>query len=267
MKFMYKRFFAYVVDMVIILMLVSFLSKISFINPQLGKYNSYSVKYQDVYIGYRNFATDFNKYYSDGKIDSDEYDKLIKKYADSSKYIEKYYSDGKITKKEHKKIIKSLTDDFTIKYKKLYYKVNSYSKVSNIILVIVMMLYFVGLNIIFNGQTLGKKIMGIRIVSSNNNDLSIVNYLIRVVVLYSPLYYLLIIIGNCILNANDFYNFASVLSNIKDYLFVIIVIMMFVRNDKRGLHDILSKTKVIDEKELKTDFGNKEKKVIDSEEN
>ena len=260
MKYMYKRFFAYVLDMVIVLVLASFISNIRFINPSIGKYDSYNTKYQNTYITYQGFISDFNRYYSDNKLSDNEYSKLNKRYKDNIKYIDKYYSDNKITKSEYKKIIKDVNKDFKNIYKDLYYNVNKYSVVYDVILIVLILLYFVLFNVIFNGQTLGMKVMGIKVIGVNKENISFINYLVRTVILYNPIYYLLIIIGNYIFDVNDFYNYSLVLSNIKDYLLVIIILMMIIRKDRRGLHDMLSKTKVIDIKSIN------KKKVIEGEE-
>ena len=70
------------------------------------------------------------------------------------------------------------------------------------------------------------------------------------------------IIGSVSFNVNDFYNYALVLSNIKDYLLIIVVLTIIIRKDNRGLHDLLSKTMVVDNK---SNINNK--KMIDHKEN
>ena len=261
MKKNYKRLIAYILDMFLVLLVASLLSRVSFINPELKKYNNYYKDYQEEYVNYNNFITLFNKYYKDNKISDKEYNKLLEKYPDRVTYIDKYYEDKKISKKEYNKIINNINNDFQVRYKELYYNVNKYSKVYNAILIVVIILYFVGVNTLFNGQTLGKKIMNIEIVGSSNK-VTFLNYLIRTLILYNPIYYLLMIIGSVSFNVNDFYNYALVLSNIKDYLLIIVVLTIIIRKDNRGLHDLLSKTMVVDNK---SNINNK--KIIDHKEN
>ena len=131
-------------------------------------------------------------------------------------------------------------------YKITYHELNKYSKFYNLYYIIVLLLYFLGFNIITKGQTLGKKILKLRIVNNKDEkDVSILNYLIRCILLYNPIYYLLMIIVSFITNTNTVYNFALIFSNIKDYLELIIMVMIVARPDGRGLHDILASTKVI----------------------
>lgn len=133
-------------------------------------------------------------------------------------------------------------------YKTYYYKLNKSYKVNNIIYIALILLYFVGVNLLTNGQTLGKKVMKLKIV--NNSDeytkVSTFNYFLRALVLYNPLYYLMVLLGVELMSANSFYNWMIVWSNIQNYLQIVIMIMILARVDNRGLHELLSKTKVIE---------------------
>ena len=249
MKNIYKRFVAYIIDMVLVLLVVNTLSSISFINPNLNKYNKYYNEYQKMYVNYQKFINDINKYYKDKKINDIEYNKILKKYPNKIKYIDKYYNDNKITKKEYNNIINKTTKDFQNKYKKIYYYMNKYSIVYNIIYIACLLLYFVLFNIITDGETLGKKIMKLKITSIDDTKVSILKYLIRAIILYNPLFYLSMIIGTLLLNINSFYNYALIMSNVKNYLFIIVIATAIIKNDNRGLHEMLSKTKVVKSKD------------------
>ena len=102
-------------------------------------------------------------------------------------------------------------------------------------------------NIVTKGRTLGKRILGLKIVNNDNStkNVSWIRYLIRALILYNPIYYLVMSIGVLILNVNNFYNYALILSNINNYLLILIVLMVLIRKDGIGLHELLSNTKVI----------------------
>lgn len=268
MKKIFKRFLAYAIDMLIIITIITCVSNIQIINRQLKNYNKYYDEYQELYTNYQTFETDFEKYYKDKKITSDEYEELTKDNSSYQKELEKYYKDKKITSKEYNKIIENTTSNFQKEYKKLYYNLNKYSTVYNIICILVILLYFVGFNILTDGQTLGKKILKLQIVSNNNSKVSFINYLIRTIILYNPIYYLAMIIGPYMFNINNFYTWAIIWSNIKNYLQIIIIIMIIIRIDGRGLHDILANTKVIslveEENNLVEELNNKEDTTLEN---
>lgn len=130
------------------------------------------------------------------------------------------------------------------------YDVTRYNISTSIVTVVVLFAYFGLFQKYNNGQTLGKKIMKLRITGIDDKPLSLVNSLLRVI----PMQYVLIgsvipIILNVILvnilNKAIFSNVYSILV----YGFIIINIisfgMMYIRKDKRGLHDLLAKSKVV----------------------
>lgn len=130
------------------------------------------------------------------------------------------------------------------------YDVTRYNISTSIVTVAVLFAYFGLFQKYNNGQTLGKKIMKLRITGIDDKPLSLVNSLLRVI----PMQYVLIgsvipIILNVILvnilNKAIFSNVYSILV----YGFIIINIisfgMMYIRKDKRGLHDLLAKSKVV----------------------
>ena len=166
------------------------------------------------------------------------YDKYIESYETYNEILEDYTNE-EITEKE-----------FTNLYNENYYLVSKYSVSYNIVIVLAILLYFGVFQKFNKGQTIGKKIMRIRVVSNTDNeDVSLLRYLIRTL----PMYY--IYIGGLIplaintilvfiLNDNNFMNITMVVS----YLFLFVAILSFVficiRKDERGLQDIIAKTKV-----------------------
>jgi len=166
------------------------------------------------------------------------YDKYIESYETYNEILEDYTNE-EITEKE-----------FTNLYNENYYLVSKYSVSYNIVIVLAILLYFGVFQKFNKGQTIGKKIMRIRVVSNiDNEDVSLLRYLIRTL----PMYY--IYIGGLIplaintilvfiLNDNNFMNITMVVS----YLFLFVAILSFVficiRKDERGLQDIIAKTKV-----------------------
>lgn len=245
MKYIYNRVIAYVIDMLLVVIVATMLSKITFINPYINKFENYNKLYSELNLEYQGYVADLQKYYNDSKISLKEYDKLVDKYESISIDLQNYYDDKKIDNKEFDKIISKANKSFLKQNKKLYFDVTRYSLVYNIIFLVLSILYFIGFNIITHGQTLGKKIMGLKLIGIDDKDISLVSYIVRFIILYNPIYYLAVIIGPMLLNVNDFYTLALIISNIKNYLCVIILMVVMFRNDNRGIHDLVCKSKVI----------------------
>lgn len=251
MKTILNRVFAYAVDLLILLLVSSILTNISFLNPQLKNYNKYYGQLSDYAKEYNSFIGDLEKYYKDGELSEKNYTKLIENHKKYEENLSKYYEDSKLSKKEYKKLEGEVEKDYQKKYEDLAYKIAKNSSISSAIYIIVTILYFGIFNLVTDGQTLGKKIFKLKIVSSNDGKPNIVSYLIRSVLLYNTIYYLVSLIGIYTLNKENYYLVTNIVYQIQYYIQIIIICMVMLRTDGRGLHDILVKTKVISINDIK----------------
>ena len=261
MKTILNRVFAYAVDLLILLLVSSILTNISFLNPQLKNYNKYYGQLSDYAKEYNSFVSDLEKYYKDGELSEENYTKLIENHKKYEENLSKYYEDSKLSKKEYKKLESEVEKDYQKKYEDLAYKIAKNSSISSAIYIIVTILYFGIFNLITDGQTLGKKLFKLKIVSSGSDDSkpNIVSYLIRSVLLYNTIYYLVSLIGIYTLNKENYYLITNIVYQIQYYIQIIIICMVMLRNDGRGLHDILAKTKVISINDIKDGISEEKK--------
>lgn len=110
------------------------------------------------------------------------------------------------------------------------------------------LLYFVGMPYFFDGQTLGKKIMKLKIVRRNGELLMLNDLIIRNLVI-NGLGFMLISLCILYITPSMVYFILSTILGILQIILVIISIFMVIyRKDKRGLHDVLGNTMVICEK-------------------
>lgn len=247
MKKLFKRFGAYLIDILVVYLVCYVVCNLSFVNWQLDDYNKMYKEYEDDYVTYIGFTADLRDYYDDNELSFSEFEKLKKNYDGVYvEILEDSYKDEKLTKTNYNRVLKAVDKEFQKKYEVSYYNISKYSTFYNAFYVVCVVCYFVGGNIWFKGQTLGKKIFKLRIVSSNDNkDLKWYNYLVRALVLYNPIYFLLILIGPYLFGVSRFYDWSLLLENVRNYLEIIIIVMMVVRTDNRGLHDFLSGSCVV----------------------
>ena len=257
MKNILKRIAAYFIDILLITMLVQGLTSTTVLNPNLNNYKKYTKEYNEKYSNYLNYTINLQKYYEDEKITEKEYNNLIDKYPYYKEQIEKYYKDNNISKKNMEKLISATNKDFSKTTKKLYYQIEKNSLSEIIIYLTLVIAYFVGFNILTNGQTLGKKIMHLKIKNKTDESqkVSALQYIIRALPMYQIIYYLVRLISINTLNETNFLTITSGASYFQNILDFIILTMILVSKDGRGLHDIISNTKVItctkDTKEIK----------------
>ena len=118
-----------------------------------------------------------------------------------------------------------------------------------------MLVIIIGYYVLFqkfnNGQTLGKKIMKIKVVSKDNTNPSLLSYLLR----SSFIYYLYVgslipLVLNSILSFTISSHYYLYISALISYLFFVISMASLVMCMLKGntIHDYLSKTKVVYEK-------------------
>ncbi len=166
------------------------------------------------------------------------YDKLVETTNEYQEVLNDY-TEGKIT------------EEVALEQQKDYvYKVTKYGISTNVAVVLVIFAYFGIFQKFNNGQTLGKKIMKIKVVSNDDKNLSVWSYFLRIL----PIYYIfigsvipLILTSILVFIVGSTY-FATV-NSIIVYLFfgigIMSFVMMNVRKDKRGLQDLISGTKVV----------------------
>lgn len=161
------------------------------------------------------------------------YDEYLEASKEYNAVAEQYYS-KEITAKEFSEQINDLS-----------YELNSTGYVYTIGNIIIIFLYF-GIFVYFTkGQTLGKRIMGIKIVSNKGKDLKIYNYFIRAFILNGVILNLCTLIAICF-KESTYLKIYSAASNFDLILMIILFLMILFWKDGRGLHDILAGTKVID---------------------
>ena len=161
------------------------------------------------------------------------YDEYLEASKEYNAVAEQYYS-KEITAKEFSEQINDLS-----------YELNSTGYVYTIGNIIIIFLYF-GVFVYFTkGQTLGKRIMGIKIVSNKGKDLKIYNYFIRAFILNGVILNLCTLIAICF-KESTYLKIYSAASNFDLILMIILFLMILFWKNGRGLHDILAGTKVID---------------------
>lgn len=241
-----KRFIAYAIDMMVVVLIAQSLSGIPFLNPQLSNYNKYYKEYADLLENYGNFKVSLTNDYKDKKLSEKEYQKLIKDYPDYEEILSEKYEDQKLTEKEYNQLNQKIDKEYQEAYKKVYYKVEKNSLSYFIIYLVTILAYFVGFNKLTDGQTLGKKLMRLKIKNNKdeNQSVSIWSYLIRACILYQPIYYIVKLIGILTLNMSNYYTITSIVYDIQYYLEFLIVIMVMIRVDGRGPQDLLAGTRV-----------------------
>lgn len=158
------------------------------------------------------------------------------------------------------------TEDYETAFKPIAYEIHRLEINYVVIDLVVVLLYFAVLQYFCKGQTIGKKLFQIRVVSNDKTPLTIVNFLLRSIVLNNVL---ISIILQCIIHFMNNENYFDVYQNVNlvgNVITYIIIFMIIVRNDGRGLHDYIANTKVVfDNTPVIERKRAKEEKILDLE--
>ena len=158
------------------------------------------------------------------------------------------FSNGEITEEE-----------FFDRSNDVAYTLSKESIVVTIVSEVIIIISYVVVPYFMNGQTLGKKIMKLRIVSNSNKEITMNNYLIRGLLINLILVNLISIVTILFLDKNMYLTISDIVTKVFSLFYMVSVSMVIFKDDRRGLHDIIAGTKVIDIK-------NKEEVVSEVEE-
>lgn len=157
----------------------------------------------------------------------------IEQLQKETKEIKEKFTNKEITQKQYIERAKTLTYDY--QYANVPY---------SIVDIVILILYFVIFQFYNKGQTFGKKLMKVRMVSSDESALTMDQLIVRALVLQSILINIALI--GAVLFMKKYYYYTDLsLTLLQSAIILVSVGMVLFRNDGRGIHDMIAKTKVI----------------------
>jgi len=163
--------------------------------------------------------------------------KNIEKLNEEIVSISEDYAEEKIDEKE-----------YLNKTAPLSYRIDKENFLYNAIEVVITILYFVVFQFVKNGQTIGKKILGIKIVK-DYGELQINDIIFRSFIINDLLYSMISLLFLFTLKDINYLYSIGILGSIQSIIMIVSALMVITRKDNRALHDIITKTKVIEVKE------------------
>lgn len=137
-------------------------------------------------------------------------------------------------------------EEYTSQFQKTSFQLAKVSGISSIVSVLLAVVYFVVYQTLRNGQTLGKKLMKIRVVSMAG-DLSYNQMIFRSMIANSLLFDILVFIA-LLFNSAYVYFYCSMIFESLEYILMFISMIMIVnKNNGLAIHDKLFHTMVIRE--------------------
>ena len=160
-------------------------------------------------------------------------DTATKLYDEQNRVLEGYV-DGSVSMEEY---VNQMVD--------LGYDISRQTVIVSIVTIVISLLYYVVYPCYNNGQTLGKKLMKIKIKKTNDTELSMNDLLIRSMINNSILVNIINVILVLFLSKNLYLSTSSLVSFIQYLVLIISLIMIAFTNNAQGLHDKVCKTEVV----------------------
>ena len=137
--------------------------------------------------------------------------------------------------------------DYDIELQHLY-DISKYSQPLMIINSGLIIIYFGIIVYMLNGQTLGKKIMKLKVVSIDKEKLNPNLFMLRAIILTNLLPKIASIISLALLGKTNWIIAENIITFVSNSVLFLIIGCMIFRDDERGLHDVICKTDVISTK-------------------
>jgi len=132
-------------------------------------------------------------------------------------------------------------------YETLVYEMDKASYIDNLIGLVVYIAYFVIFQYLNKGQTLGKKLLKLKIVSTNGQELRPSSIVIRALIVNSIFRMIILLASINFIEKDAYMIINTMIYNLELIIVVVIAFMILFRKDKQGLHDMITKTQVIKE--------------------
>jgi len=157
-----------------------------------------------------------------------------KEAVDGIKTISQNYLDGEISE-----------EAYLESYSKYNYTVQKDSAAIVVVQLLVTVAYFGTYAYYKNGKTVGKKLMKCRVVDENGNNVNHFNLILRTILIHGVIFSGFSLLLLLFLNAEKYFQVTNVINFIQSIFIITSLFMVMFRKDGKGLHDFISRTKVI----------------------
>lgn len=130
----------------------------------------------------------------------------------------------------------------------LQYQYNKASVLVDTVSVMITVGYFIVFQYFNKGQTIGKKLLKIKISGKDNKNVGIGQLVLRSIIIYQILVNIINLVLISTVDKMLYLNIYSILTAVQSIFIVITMLFILYRKDKRGLHDIMSGTYVVVER-------------------
>lgn len=133
------------------------------------------------------------------------------------------------------------------------YQISYYSVYMNMIYVVFIIIYFIIFQYFNDGKTIGKALMRIKVVSKKGKKVKLYQLALRTLIINGLLVNILNVVSLYVFSKDICLDILPMITFLDTSILMVCSIMVIFRKDGRGLHDLISGTKIKDEKPLFVD--------------
>lgn len=130
----------------------------------------------------------------------------------------------------------------------LNYQLGKQTGISSVITILIYVLYFVVLQKKLDGQTLGKKLLKIKIAKNDDSDLTMNDMVFRGLINNSIGVDILVVIF-ALINKYCYFYGSTAVQWLQGLIIIVSIFMIIIRKDGRSIADMIANTKVVSIKE------------------
>ena len=130
----------------------------------------------------------------------------------------------------------------------LNYQLGKQTGLSSVITILIYVIYYVVIQMKLGGQTLGKRVLKIKVVKNDDSDLTMNDMVLRGLINNSILCDILVVIS-ALVNKYVYFYGSTGFQWLQGLIIIVSVLMITIRKDGRSIADMIVKTRVVSLKE------------------
>lgn len=243
-KFMF-RVLAFILDSLLASIIVLVISSIALFNPNRAELNLKYKEFYNIQDTYKGLNKKIDSYFEDKMLSEEELEEISIIYSEYMSCFEEI----EVSIEQEDDAITSVKDKVNDLYleisNNLAIEINKLNIPSTIISFVVYILYFGVLQYFLNGQTPFKRIFRIKIVSVKDKKVSLLNYIVRAILVTEIILSLTDLVALVTLNNVGYINASYFISQAKYIYEITFLACLIIRSDGRSIDDLILKTRVI----------------------
>lgn len=245
MKKIIYRILAYVFDILLVTLLTVGITQLPIFSDTNSEVGALYVNLSTIEMSYNTLNEKLDNFYEDGKISENELEDINTSFSLYKDCFKNIKVEEEVTNEIKNNITKEINEKRVELKNECAYNINKINTTQSIIGIVLYILYFGIFQYFMKGQTIGKKIFRLKVVGTEKEKVSLLNYIFRSILVCEILITGIDLLLLFILNKSQYISSNYWIMQAKYLYEILFVIVMIIRDDNRSVHDLLLNTKVI----------------------